>query len=530
MTRKHISMAALALCVCAVQSVKAQDPMPENVPASQLPPIKPLGAVFAKSKELLGSVSAVRSLPGGKVLVNDINGRKVVLFDSTLATTTLVADTTSATANAYSSRAGGLIPWKGDSTLFVDPLSLSMLVIDGKGNITRVMSVPRANDVNLLIGGPNGTPGTDASGRLIYRANQGRGGGGRGPNGAQPIPTPARAGGAGGAGGAAATASTAGLPPGMAPLPGQTTAATANTGNNRGGGGRGFGGGAQPDSAPLVRFDLMSRKLDTIAFLKVPVSNVRVAQGDDGRFNMLVTVNPLPVADDWSLLADGSIAVVRARDYHVDWVRANGTKDATGKTPFDWKRMSEDEKSAFLDSTKASLEKLRAQAAAGDQAGAAAAAAAAGISGIPGLSMGGGGGGGGRGGDTGGGARGGRGGGDTGGGFGGGGGGFGGGGRGGRGGVELQPINMVSPNEMSDYVPPFTPGAALGDADGNLWVRTTRGINGGSIYDVISPKGELLKRVGMPPGRVISGFGKGGIVYMGVREEGGVRLEAARAP
>ena len=80
MTRKQISMAALALCVCAVQSVKAQDPVPENTPASQLPPIKPLGAVFAKSKELLGAVSAVRALPGGKVLVNDINGRKVVLF------------------------------------------------------------------------------------------------------------------------------------------------------------------------------------------------------------------------------------------------------------------------------------------------------------------------------------------------------------------------------------------------------------------------------------------------------------------
>jgi hypothetical protein len=528
MTRKHISMAALALCVCAVQSVKAQDPIPENTPASQLPPIKPLGAVFAKSKELLGSVSAVRSLPNGKVLVNDISGRKVVLFDSTLSTSTLVADTTSATANAYSSRAGGLVKWKGDSTLFVDPLSLSMLVIDGKGNITRVMSARRANDVNLLIGGPNGTPGTDAQGRLIYRGNQGRGGGGRGPNGAQPIPTPARA------GGAAATGSTAGLPPGMTPLPGQTPAATANTGNNRGGGGGGrggFGGGAQPDSAPLVRFDMSSRKLDTIAFLKVPVNNVRAAQGDDGRMNILVTINPLPVADDWSLMADGSVAVVRARDYHVDWVRANGTTDATGKTPFDWKRMSEEEKTAFLDSTKASLEKLRVQAQAGDQAGAAAAAAAAGLSGIPGIGNGGGGGN--RGGDQGGGGRGGRGGGDTGGGGGGGGGGGfggGGGGRGGRGGFEVQPINMVSPNEMSDFVPPFTPGAALGDADGNLWVRTTRGINGGSIYDVLSPKGELLKRVGMPPGRVISGFGKGGIVYMGVREEGGVRLEAARAP
>lgn len=520
MTRMNIPMAALALSLCAVQTLKAQDPTSLNTPASQLPPIKPLGPVFAKSKELLGAVSAVVALPGGKVLVNDINGRKVVMFDSTLSTSKLVADTTSATANAYSSRAGGLVHWKGDSSLFVDPLSLSMLVIDAKGDITRVMSAPRAADVNLLIGGPNGTPGTDAQGRLIYRGNQGRGGRG----GPQPI-TPN----GGRTGGAAPTVAGTALPPGMTPLPGQTNTAAANAAaNNRNnGGGRGFNAQPQPDSAPLVRFDLLTRKLDTIAFLKVPVNNVRMAQADDGKMNVLVTVNPLPVADDWSLMADGSVAVVRARDYHVDWIRANGTKDSTGKVPFDWKRMTEEEKTAFLDSTRVALEKLRAQAQSGDQAGAAAAAAAAGLSGIPGLGNQGGGGG--RGNPGGGGGRGGAGG-DNGGFGGGGAGGFGGRGGGGRGGLELQPINMISPNEMSDYIPPFTPGSALGDADGNLWVRTTRGVNGGSIYDVISPKGELLTRVGMPPGRVISGFGKGGIVYMGVREEGGVRLEAARAP
>ncbi len=32
----------------------------------------------------------------------------------------------------------------------------------------------------------------------------------------------------------------------------------------------------------------------------------------------------------------------------------------------------------------------------------------------------------------------------------------------------------------------------------------------------------------IPAGRVIAGFGAGGVVYMGVREEQGVRLEQAR--
>ena len=69
--------AAGVLSMGMVPQVQAQDPVPQNTPASQLPPIKPLGPVFAKSKELLGAVSAVLPLPGGRVLVNDINGRKV---------------------------------------------------------------------------------------------------------------------------------------------------------------------------------------------------------------------------------------------------------------------------------------------------------------------------------------------------------------------------------------------------------------------------------------------------------------------
>ena len=49
---------------------------------------------------------------------SDFRTAIVVNILPTLATFTIVADTTSATANAYSSRAGGLIPFKGDSTLY----------------------------------------------------------------------------------------------------------------------------------------------------------------------------------------------------------------------------------------------------------------------------------------------------------------------------------------------------------------------------------------------------------------------------
>src|SRR3954465_7460829 len=135
-----------------------------------LPPVRQLGPVTAVAKEPLGAISGVRQLPDGRVIVNDIVGRRVLMFDSTLSNATVIADTTSATANAYGVNPGGIIAFRGDSTLFVDPASMSMLLIDPAGKVARVMSAPRAQDVRFLVGGPFGNPGFDPQGRLVYRA------------------------------------------------------------------------------------------------------------------------------------------------------------------------------------------------------------------------------------------------------------------------------------------------------------------------------------------------------------------------
>ncbi|MEP7347701.1 MAG: hypothetical protein ABI877_20695, partial [Gemmatimonadaceae bacterium] len=242
----------------------------------KLPPIRPLNKAEHTSTELLGSVSSTRSLPGGRVLVNDINGRKVVLFDSTLASFTIVADTTSATGNAYSSRAAGLIAYKGDSTLFVDPTSLSMLVIDGAGKIGRVMSIPRPNDAGSLIGGPNGTPAFDAQGRMVYRESPqfrfGRPGGGGGDNrqvagGGQQRGAGVRQQGGDGAEGRrerpADGTATNGAPRGMPEF---------------------------PDSLPIVRIDLATRKLDTLAFVKIARNRMNMSQDGNGRMSVTSTL------------------------------------------------------------------------------------------------------------------------------------------------------------------------------------------------------------------------------------------------
>jgi len=158
MTTRILMYACTALAFAATAS------------AQQLPPVRPLGPIVKVSTEPLSSVAATRQLSDGRVLVNDIIAHRVMLFDSTLTTAIVVADSTSATANAYGARPGGLIPYRADTTLFVDPSSLSILVLSPAGKIQRVISAPRPNDIQNLIGGPNGTPGFDEQGRLVYSA------------------------------------------------------------------------------------------------------------------------------------------------------------------------------------------------------------------------------------------------------------------------------------------------------------------------------------------------------------------------
>src|SRR5215211_8332313 len=271
---------------------------------SSRPPLRALGPALATS-DPMGAVAAVQALPGGRLLVNDPLKRQVVLLDSSLKRIAVVADTTPATKNAYGGQNGGLLPFRGDSALFVDPQSLSMLVIDPAGKVTRIMAAPRANDVFFLLGGPMGNPGFDAKGRLVYRSmGFGPRGGARTPG--QPMTPP-----------------------------------------------------VLPDSVPIVRYDLTARMLDTAAFVKVYAPKFNVVQSEGGGMRMSTFINPIPEVDDWAVLPDGTIAVLR-KDYHVDFVDADGKRTSAPKIPFDWQRLTDSAKTAVIDSAKAAFERARA--------------------------------------------------------------------------------------------------------------------------------------------------------------------------
>ncbi|HEX6597836.1 MAG TPA: hypothetical protein VF034_00840 [Gemmatimonadaceae bacterium] len=451
------SVIALLLIAAPAAPLAAQAPAKAAAPA-----VRALPAASATSTDSLGSIAAVRQLPNGNLLVNDQVRRRVVLMDSSLKVIGVVADSTSSTANAYGVRPGGLLAYHGDSTLFIDPASLSMLVIDGAGKVVRVMAAPRPNDVQFLVGGAFGNPGFDAQGRIVYRSF------------ARP--------------------------------------------NFR----RGADGTPQspefPDSAALVRFDLATRKLDTAAFFRIPKQNMIVSRGENGRISITTTINPLPVTDDWAVMSDGTIAIVHGRDYRVEFIGADGSHTLADKIPFEWQRLTDEDKVAFIDSTRAAMERRRAEfgrggAAAGDGAVVFGGGAGGGErQQVITMRMGGGGGGepprrGGNRERNGNAAN----------------------GSSADSANQLPPLNFVSPSDLPDYKPVFGVGSVRADMDDRLWIRTIpTKPSTGVTYDIVDRSGKLVDRIQVPANATIAGFGKGGIVYVGVRDGREIRLQRVR--
>ncbi|MBL0889745.1 MAG: hypothetical protein IBJ19_03950 [Gemmatimonadaceae bacterium] len=441
-----------ALLLLGATSIAAQAQTLTPAPAGSRPAIRPLGPVTATSSEAFGVVSNLRALPGGRALVNDVVNRRVVLLDEKLSVVKVVADTTAATANAYGANPGNLIAFRGDSTLFVDAQSLSMLVIAPNGEVARVMSVPRSQDAMMLASAGLGGA-YHSNGHLVYRGRPSM---------------------------QFRASTTSGGPPQMP---------------------------AMPDTMPVVRVNLQTRVLDTLAWMKVPNTRTTMNTTEDGKLQPSIEINPLPVVDEWTVTPAGDIAIVRGRDYHVDWVSANGEKRASPKVAFDWKRMTDEDKIKLIDSVKAIRERqLAANPGQGQD-----------IARAFGSAMGGGAGGGGAApqvvmrfemrGDG-----------------------------GGPGGPVRAPqvvapnFTYVSPSELPDYQPAFFANSLRADAEGRLWLSTipTKPQPAGTVYDVLNAQGEAVERVLVPEGRSIVGFGPNGVVYLVSRQDNRAVLEVAK--
>ena len=377
-------------------------------------PVKTLGPITAVAKDTVGPVLAVRELSNRSVLVNDLAGRRVLLFDPPLGTAKVVIDTVGGTEPDAPFKvpqpSAVLIRYFGDSTLYPFRLSQSLLVLDEKGKVARVMSLPRQSDIATVgAGGEAGTPGIDSKGRLVYH-------GVYRPR--PPVIDSAR--------------------PWQPPIP------------------------VQVDSSPIVRADFDTRKIDTLAALKLnlgaPFKNLEV--DDKGNVIMHMYVNLSGVDDQWAYLSDGTIAVLSVHDYHIEWTDPDGTHRSSPKMPFDWRRLTDVDKQRMMDSVRPMLEERN---------------------NVTPRTM-----------NTPMGPR-----------------------------TARQRFEFLPPERFGDYEQPVQTGAVKADLDAHLWIlpRTSLGAKGGLLYDVINRKGDIEYRVQFPPGYALAGFGTGGVLYV-VRVDG----------
>lgn len=375
--------------------------------SAQLPAIRPLGPIVATSSEAFQGVPSVRALSDGRVFASDPVRRRLVLLDSMLAQPQVSLAGSNAPATAFPARGGTLFPWRGDTTLLLDAAGASFTMLDSRGVVARVISVPRASDAGILsssgtITSGYGMPMLDSTGtHLVYRTYAN-------------------------------------------PTSYNTRTFVMNW----------------PDSAPIVSVNFDTRKADTIAFMKIPVPAPSINTTDiDGTRRSIVMSKPFELGDDWTMLPDGTIAIIRWRDYHVDWVTQDHRHESSPKTAWNWVRMSDDDKAKLVDSLKSrngradSLQNRFMAQINGPQFK------------FVGETM------------------------------------------------------VVTPGEVPDYPPPFIQRATRVDPEGRIWVLE-RGKyaqpSPGLVYDIIDRTGQIVDRVQAPPNAAVIGFGPRGAVYLSV--------------
>ena len=116
---------------------------------------------------------------------------------------------------------------------------------------------------------------------------------------------------------------------------------------------------ASPDSAVIARVDLLSRTSDTVAKFMIPKVTLDPQKGSNGWTIVVALVNPLPLTDDWALLSDGTIAIVRGREYRVDFVDEADRVTHGPRVSFEWERVRDEARDSIIDSTRTEMEKLR---------------------------------------------------------------------------------------------------------------------------------------------------------------------------
>jgi hypothetical protein len=410
-----------------------------------LPPIKQLDAATATSAITFQQVQHLRVLSDGRVLVNDPGKRQVIMLDSALANPKVVIDSAGG-VNMYGMNAGALIPFAGDTTLFVDRGASAFLVIDPNGVVARVLSFPPGNPATYLTNPTSyGYPAYASNFGIIYRV---------------PMPRPTI----------------------QRPRQGEPEITRK-----------------LDDSSVVVAMNMQRRNVDTVSRIATGSTLTMRLSASSTSTNTQTPV--FPVFDDWTVMTDGTLAVLRGREYRIDFYDGEGTRTAGPRLFYPWKQLDDVEKTRIVDSINTQrrkqfdemIEDMRKQAMNPEQKIGPGGEKIIIVDGMPIRTY---------------------------------------------GGERMPPPTppaSVASTDLPDYLPAVERGTGSyrADADNRLWIRPKPAAgaprNGGPVYDVVDRTGALVDRIQLPVGRALVGFGRGGAVYLMWRDAGATKIERRMA-
>ncbi|HEX6632216.1 MAG TPA: hypothetical protein VF048_14045 [Gemmatimonadaceae bacterium] len=217
--------------------------------------------------------------------------------------------------------------------------------------------------------------------------------------------------------------------------------------------GRGPGGAPPtqaPDSGTVLRYELATRKLTPVGRVALPPMNVSASGGSNQRRVMVRMSTPFAAQDDWTVGADGRIAITRHEPYRVEWLAPTGQRVVGPDMPYRKLPVTDADRAEYRERQRS--------------------ATAVGMT-----------------------VR------------------VGGPGGGGGGSVTAAPatVRPEEPTDWPDFKPPFVANSTTVGPDGRLWVlRSSPAGDDVPAYDVFDSFGKLAGTVKLPPNTRLVGFGR----------------------
>lgn len=253
-----------------------------------------LSAPDAVSAVSFGGIESVRALRAGALLVNDPEMRQLVVLDNALRLQRVSLDSASDNGKPYySSRQNVLLPYLADSTLYFDARRETLLVMDPNGVLVHPFDKTMPGPSLLTMFPPRGF---DAAGNAFT-----------------------------------------------------TTVPKVNfPALNMSGGGV---------DRQIVRANFSTQQYEELARLHASFTQTsRGGAVSKGAANTMRIVNPMAPVDEWTVLSDGTLVVLRAKDYSVEMIIGANKQRVSRKIQYEKRRVSDTEKRSMIDSVRASTE------------------------------------------------------------------------------------------------------------------------------------------------------------------------------